>query len=135
MGGEIILILVVNDRFVSPQVGPLFGLEADVNIGCGLSLYVNGAISWLYGRNDVRLTDSTATIDVIDFCDIKNKTNSILTSADASFGVRWQTCFCTDKQLFVQLGYEHHRYFDYNRIGSCGDLSFDGLQIGLGLGF
>lgn len=116
-------------------VGPLFGLEADLRVGCGFSLYVNGAISWLYGRNDVRLTDSTATTDVIEFCSIKNKTNSTLMAADASFGFRWQTCFCKDTQFFLQLGFEHHRYFDYSRIGDCGDLSFDGVRLGLGLGF
>lgn len=116
-------------------VGPLAGLEVDVKVDQGFSLYVNGAISWLYGRNDVRLTNSTATIAIIDFCRIKNKINSTFIVADASLGVRWQTCFCTDKQFFLQLGYEHHRYFDYSRIGKCGDLSFDGVQIGLGVGF
>lgn len=116
-------------------VGPLFGFEVDLQVACGFGLYANGAISWLYGKNDVRLTHSTATIDVIDFCSIKNKTISTLMAADASFGIRWQTCFCDNKQFFVQLGYEHHRYFDYSRIGKCGDLSFDGLNLGMGVGF
>lgn len=116
-------------------VGPLFGCEVDLQVACGFSLYANGAISWLYGRNDVRLTNSTATIDVVDFCSIKNKTSSTLMAADAFLGVRWLTCFCTDKQFFLQLGYEHHRYFDYSRIGECGDLSFDGLSLGMGVGF
>lgn len=116
-------------------IGPLVGIEADVKIACGFSLYVNGAVSWLYGRNNARLTNSTATIDVVDFCRIKNRINSTLLAADASFGVRWQTCFCKNKQFYVQLGYEHHRYFDYNQIGKCGDLSFDGVQLGLGIGF
>lgn len=116
-------------------VGPLVGLEVDVNVGQGFSLYANGGISWLYGRNDVRLTNSGATISTEDFCRIKNKSSSTLTAADASLGVRWETCFCTDNRLFVQLGYEHHRYFDYSRIGKCGDLNFDGVQIGFGVGF
>lgn len=116
-------------------LGPLIGLETDVKVACGFSLFVNGTVSWLYGRNDVRFTNSTATIDVIDFCRIKNKIDSTLLAADASIGVRWQRCFCTNKQFFLQLSYEHHRYFDYSRIGNCGDLSFDGVQIGLGVGF
>lgn len=116
-------------------VGPLFGLEADLEVACDFSLYVNGAVSWLYGCNHVRLTNSAATVDVIDFCNIKNKVNSTLMVADASFGVRWHTCICTDKQVFLQLGYEHHSYFDYSRIGKCGDLSFDGLNFGAGIGF
>lgn len=116
-------------------VGPLAGLEADLDIGCGFSVYMNGAVSWLYGHNDVRLTNSLATVDVIDFCSIKNEISSTLLGADASLGVRWQTCFCTNKQFYLQFGYEHHRYFDYSRIGKCGDLSFDGVQLGLGVGY
>ncbi|MCE2984022.1 MAG: hypothetical protein LW832_10725 [Parachlamydia sp.] len=115
-------------------VGPLFGLEVDFQVACGFSLYANGAVSWFYGNHDVRLTNSIATVDVIDYSNIKNKTSSTLMAADASLGIRWQTCFCS-KQFFVQLGYEHHRYFDYSRIGKCGDLSFDGLNFGLGIGF
>lgn len=116
-------------------IGPLVGLEADIKIKCGFSFYVNGTISWLYGRNNVKLINSAATIDVIDFCRIKNNINSTLFAADFSLGVRWQRCFCGNKQFYLQLGYEHHRYFDYGRIGKCSDLSFDGVQIGLGVGF
>ncbi len=117
-------------------VGPLIGLEVDLQVACGFSFYVNGDVSWLYGSNHVRLTNSTATIDVFDFCNIKNKTNSTLMTADASFGIRWQRCFCADKQFVLQLGYEHHRYFDFSRIGGkCCDLSFDGLSLGVGIGF
>lgn len=124
-----------NNKHKFTGVGPLFGLEVDLQVTCGFSLYANGTVSWLYGRNDVRLTNSTATVDVIDFCSIRNKTRSTLMAADASFGIRWQTCFCNDKQFFLQLGYEHHRYFDYSRMGQCGDLSFDGLSLGGGIGF
>lgn len=116
-------------------LGPLFGLEANLNVGCGFSVYVNGAVSWLYGRNNARLIDSTATVDVIDYCDIHNKTNTTLTAADASLGVRWQTCFCTDKQLYLQLGFEHHSYYNFDRLCDSGDLNFDGLQLGVGIGF
>lgn len=116
-------------------VGPLVGLEVDFQVACGFSLFVNGAVSWLYGSNDARLTNSIATVDVIDFSNIKNKTHSTLMATDASFGIRWQTCFCNDTQLFIQLAYEHHRYFDYSRIGKCGDLSFDGFSLGVGIGF
>ncbi|HEV8052956.1 MAG TPA: Lpg1974 family pore-forming outer membrane protein, partial [Parachlamydiaceae bacterium] len=111
--GESLLATDNKHKFIG--VGPLFGLEADLKIACGFSLYASGAISWLYGHNDVRLTNSSATVNVIDFCEIRNKTNSTLTAADASLGLRWQTTFCNDNQLFLQLGYEHHRYFDYSR--------------------
>jgi hypothetical protein len=127
-------LLGTNNKHKFTGAGPLIGLEADLQVACGFSLFVDGAVSWLYGRNDVRLTNSIATIDVIDFSNIKSKTISTLMVADASFGIRWQTCICA-KPIFLELGYEHHRYFDYSRIGNCGDLSFDGLRLGAGIGF
>lgn len=125
----------VDNKHKFTGFGPLAGLEIDVKVCGGFSVYVNGAVSWLYGRNDVRLTNSTSTVDVIDFCHINKKTNSTLLAADAGIGVRWMTCFCTNKQFFLELGYEHHSFFDFNRIGDCGDLNFDGVQFGLGFGY
>lgn len=116
-------------------IGPLFGVEIDFRVGYGFSLYANGAISWLYGRNHVKLTHSIATTDVIDYCSINNNTNSNVMGVDAFLGIRWQTCFCSNNEFFLQFGFEHHRYFDYSRFGRCGDLSFDGLSFGIGLGF
>lgn len=115
-------------------VGPLFGLEVGQEVGCGFSVFLNGAVSWLYGNNNVRLINSIATDDVIDYSNIRNRNYSTLMAADASFGVRWQTCLC-NKDVSFQLSYEHHRYFDYSRFGSCGDLGFDGLSLGIGVGY
>jgi len=128
-------LIGINNKQKFEGIGPLFGLEADVSIGRGFSLYINGAVSWLYGRNRIQLIDSLATTDVIDYCHTDKKTNSILTATDASLGVRWATCFCSDKHFYLQLGFEHHNYYSYDRIGDHGDLSFDGIQLGAGVQF
>lgn len=116
-------------------IGPIIGLGGDWNIGCGFSLYASGAISWLYGRYDVRFTDFDDSIDAFDCCYVKKHLNANLAAADAALGIRWQTCFCMDTRLVLQLGLEHHRYFDYNRMGNYGDLSFDGVNFSAGIEF
>lgn len=117
-------------------VGPLIGLEADWNIGCNFSLYASADVSWLYGNFHVRLAEADVFLDAANFSKIKKHLNASLAGADAAIGVRWQTCICKNTQLFLQLGLEHHRYFDYNRIGDCcGDLSFDGVNFSAAVKF
>lgn len=116
-------------------IGPLLGLEADWEFGCGFSFYASADISWLYGKHRVKFIESTEFIDAFDYCELKKHVDASVAVGDAAIGVRWKKCFCNDMQLLVQLGFEHHRYFDYNRLGDCGDLSFDGINLGVGLGF
>lgn len=116
-------------------VGPLVGLEANWNIGCGFSVYASASVSWLYGHFDVRLSEFEEFIDAIDSCKVKKHLNANIAAADAAIGIRWDTCFCMDTRLFLKLGLEHHRYFDYNRIGCYGDLSFDGATFSAGIEF
>ncbi|WP_059359147.1 Lpg1974 family pore-forming outer membrane protein [Parachlamydia acanthamoebae] len=116
-------------------VGPLIGLGADWNIGCGFSLYTSASIAWLYGNIDVRLREADETVDTVNLCRVKKRLDANLAVADAALGIRWQTCFCRNTRLILQLGLEHHRYFDYNRIGGYGDLCFDGFNFSAGLEF
>jgi len=117
-------------------VGPLFGLEADWNIGCGFSFYANASVSWLYGKFDIRLTEADEIFGGFNFCSVRKRLDAILTAADAGIGIRWKQCVCENMELFFQLGLEHHRYFDFNRIGDCcGDLSFDGLNFSAAIEF
>ncbi len=113
-------------------VGPLIGLEGDWKIGCGFSLFASGSISWLYGKFDVRLIDSTVTADSASYCNVGKNLDASLAGADAAIGIRWCECFCST-ELLLQVALEHHRYFDYNRIGGYGDLSFDGVTLSAGL--
>jgi hypothetical protein len=116
-------------------VGPLMGLEGDWKIGCGFSLYANAAVSWLYGNFHLKFKDSEKFRYTHNYCEITKHLNAVQTVADAGLGVRWVKCLCDNKELIFQLGLEHHSYFDFNRMGDRGDLSFDGLNFLVGLNF
>lgn len=116
-------------------LGPLIGLEADWNIGCGFSFYASASISRLYGHFNIRLTEFDEFIDTVNFCKIRKRLHANLAVNDAELGIRWQRCLCGDTQLFLGLGLEHHCYFDYNRFCNYGDLSFDGLTFSAGVEF
>jgi hypothetical protein len=116
-------------------IGPLIGLEAEWNIGCGFSVYTNVSTSWLYGHYDVKLSEFEESEDTINFCEVKKELDASLASADAGLGIRCHKCLCGNLRVLLQLGLEHHRYFDYNRIKECSDLSFDGVNLSFGISF
>lgn len=109
-------------------LGPLIGVDGEWGVGCGLSIYANAAISWMYGRFHVNFKDISETIDATNISHIKNRLDASLASADAGIGVRWRTDFY-NYHWILQVGLEHHRYFDYNRFNQYGDLSFDGVNF------
>lgn len=114
-------------------IGPLIGLEADWDIGCGFSLYASASISLLYGHFDLKFIELNETLNTVDYCKLKKDLDASLDVVDISFGVQWRKCYC-DRWLFLQLGLEHHRYFDYNRLCD-GDLSLDGVNLSGGIEF
>lgn len=116
-------------------IGPVLGVWADFNVWCDFSVYANGSISWLYGDFNIRLNEFDETVDTVDSCSVKRNPDGSLAAADIGVGIRWERCFCSDKRLILQLGLEHHRYFDYNRFDCYGDLSFDGLNFSAGFEF
>jgi hypothetical protein len=126
---------IINDtrnrqKFVG--IGPLLGLEADWDIGCGFSVYASASISWLYGKYHVKLEEFEQTFDASNCCIQRKNLDGSPAVGDATLGVRWETCVCDDTRFFMQFGLEHHRYFDFNRIGCYGDLSFDGVNLSAG---
>lgn len=116
-------------------LGPLIGIEAAWNVGCGFSVYASISAACLYGKFNIRVFETDLDVNAANFCQVRYHTDASLAVADAALGVRWQTCFCDNMRLILQLGLEHHRYFDYNRIGCYGDLSFDGLNLSAGIEF
>ena len=114
-------------------VGPLVGLGGDLSLGCGFSLYASGSISWLYGNFHLKAINSDSTVDTVDFCSVRKHLDASVGSADLALGIRWQTCWCNTEWV-LQCGLEHHGYFDYNRICN-GDLSFDGVNFSVAIGF
>lgn len=116
-------------------VGPLLGLQADWNIRCGFSVYGSASVSWMYGNFDLKFKEFDESKDMVNRCNVKKNIDADIAAADFAIGIRWQRCFCINKKLILQLGLEHHRYFDFNRFGNYGDLSVDGFNIGAGIEF
>jgi len=116
-------------------VGPIAGLAGDWNVGCGFSLYANGSVSWLYGKFDNKLFEGDRSIDTLDICIERKHLDAIITAVDTEVGIRWATCLCKNMQFVLQFGLEHHQYYNFNRIGCCGDLSFDGFNLTAGIEF
>jgi len=121
------------ERFLG--LGPLFGIEGNLDVSCGFSVFANASVSWLYGNFHVRFNEYDQTPDTVNFCQIKKHLDAVQAVTDVAVGVRWQTCLCANIRLLFQLSLEHHRYFDHNRIGCYGDLYFDGVAFGAGLEF
>lgn len=116
-------------------IGPLFGVEGEWGLACGLSLYGNISVAFLYGchRVDTQSTDDFETGRNINH--LKNHTQACQSVVDAGLGVRWKTCICDDKFIVLQLGLEEHRYFNYNHFCGYGDLSLSGITVGAGFIF
>lgn len=132
------------DNFISTEdknrerfsgIGPLAGLEGDWHLGCGFSLYANASVSWLYGTFKIRLMETETFTDSVEFSDEKKHHKANLACADAELGVRYQRPFFLNTLISVQLGLEHHRYFDYNLLADQEDLCFDGINFSVGLIF
>lgn len=110
-------------------VGPLIGIEADWNLGCGFSLYACVSVSSLYGHFKVRFNGCNTFLKGTNTCDKKAHFHSCEFSTDAILGICWQQCFCDNMQVIFQLALEQHRYFDHNHLGSYGDLCLDGASF------
>jgi len=128
-----LITITQNNKEKFSGIGPIFGLEANWGVGCNFSLFTNLSVSWLYGHFNVRIIETEEFVDAVNFIQLRNHLDANLAVADAAIGVRWQKCYCKNKLLFLQLSLEHHRYFNYNRIGEYSDLSFDGVNFSAGI--
>lgn len=107
-------------------VGPLLGIAANMNLGCGFSLYADAATSILYGNFNVNSRKFDHFRGGASCSRSRQHLNSYQTVFDAALGIAFERCICGNRRLILKLGAEHHCYFDFNRLGSCGDLSLDG---------
>lgn len=110
-------------------IGPLIGIEADWNWGCGFSLYGYISVSSLYGHFHNRFNGFNSFLDGANNCEKKAYLYSCQLSTDALLGIRWEKCFCNDLRVIFQFALEQHRYFDNNHIGGYGDLCLDGFSF------
>lgn len=115
-------------------VGPLFGLEADWLVGCGLGFYGNVSIATLYGNFHGKSLHTDLFETGTNINHLNRHRQACQFVLDAGIGITWRTCFCGDNYLVLQLGLEEHRYFNQNQF-CCGDLSLDGVSFGAGIEF
>lgn len=111
-------------------VGPLFGFEGDYYFGAGFSCYGNLAGNFLYGRFKNKFNEKDVFTAAVSRCHSKSENCTILTGFDAGLGFRYKV-----NCLTLQLGWEHHTYFDYNQLGCSGDLNLYGLNASIILRF
>lgn len=116
-------ITIKKDREHFWGAGPLFGLEGNYFLGCSFSIYGNLAGSFLYGNFKNNFFDSDLFTTAINNCHSTKNHCGVLTGFDAGLGVRYEICSVT-----LQLGLEHHTYFDFNQIGCGGDLNLYGIN-------
>lgn len=128
----------LNDKQVYYGIGPLLGLEANWDFGCGWGLYGTAAAGLMYGRFKVHFDDSdyfTAPISKYIHSINKRHLHAFDCNIDLALGFYWRTCFdCAE--VTMKVAFEHHEYFNQNRMGvSRGDLSFDGGVFSVFVGF
>jgi hypothetical protein len=116
-------------------VGPIFGLEGDLGIGCGFSLYGNLSVGVLYGKFRVKSHSTEEFNDTINIDHLRGWPQAYQAVTDAEIGIRWRTCYCNNNVLIVELGLEQHRYYNHNQFCGYGDLNLDGASLGVRLEF
>lgn len=128
-----------DDRQKYWGVGPLLGVQADWEIGCGFGLYGAVAASVLYGDYEVHFDDAdiySTPISKQIFNVNKRHVHAFDYNLDLALGLSWHICLCNQYELGMKLGFEQHQYFNQNRL--CvgrGDISFTGGVFSLELGF
>lgn len=116
------------------------GLWADYKLGYGVSLvgHVGGSI--LYSKYTVTGVSTATFIDedgVVTINRINNASDKIwigTPSVDYFVGLKYADNFC-DMLVQAHIGWEQHVMFDTNRYLSSGNLSAQGLTLGLEVGF
>lgn len=119
-------------------IGPEIGLDADWNIGCNFSLYGSFTVVTYYGDVEGKHQNTDTFTSTVSACDGKKKHCFNNIGTDLSLGIRWDKsvqCGCSCFDLFVKLGVEQHRIYDFSDLGSDGTLSLDGGVLGAGVNF
>ncbi len=117
--------------------GPVAGIEADWDLGCGFGIYALADAAVVYGRNCVFAGEVETTSDSEDVTTVRSNRTlcACVFAADAGIGLSWKRCLCDNIFLTLRLGYEFQRYFDYNMINCHGDLSLNGGSLSAKLEF
>jgi hypothetical protein len=116
------------------------GLWADLKLGYGISLigHIGGAI--LYSRYEVNTKSSNFLIEenvgetIFGITFLKDKIFVGTPMVDYFLGLQYADTFC-DVLIKARVGWEQHVIFDTNRYLLRGNLSTQGLTLGLDVGF
>lgn len=129
-----------NDKEHFLGVGPLFGLDAKMPLFCSIGLFAKGSMGFLYSHFHTRFNEFEATVVEGEINDTSTSTNkqdqkACELTADFTFGVQWKRSICDKFLLTFSCAYEHHRYFNFNRINNYGDFCLDGIRVSANLRF
>jgi hypothetical protein len=103
-------------------IGPRIGINTQWALGCGFSLYGDGALSLLYGRFKISQEEfigpeelvNPASNTVINIQDNYHVTKAV---TDMTLGVRWETGFRDSGCHFtLSAGWENHIFFNQNQL-------------------
>ncbi|MBA3958157.1 MAG: hypothetical protein H0X51_07180 [Parachlamydiaceae bacterium] len=126
-----------DDSWKFGGAGPLLGVEVGTGFAEGFSAYGGLSFSLLYGWINTDINETQTIIAPTQVCDLDDsfQRQSCQTVFDASLGIQWETQILCNLQLILQLGLEHHQYFNLNRLGNYGDLCVDGGNFSVGFRF
>jgi hypothetical protein len=115
-------------------MGPVAGVELSWDLGWGFSVSARGSVAGLYGYFRVKSNELDEIPGVIDLTHVRKYLETIQAIVDAELCISWHTCFwgCN---LRLQVGYEHHGYFNQNHFLDYGDLHLDGANFSATLAF
>jgi hypothetical protein len=130
-------------------VGLRMGFNSLWGLGCGFSVFGNGAASLLAGQFDIRQRNHMEhkNVDLVHITDDGHQ--NVVATAEIALGLQWDRFFCNDRYHFgVNLGWEFNAFFDQNQwmrfsstrnpgvySRSNGDLTFQGVTLGLRFDF
>lgn len=128
-----------DDKQTFSGIGPFLGFRGLWDLGCGLGLRGLAATGVLYGNYRLHFNDSdvfSAPFSKSAFYKQTSHVHAFICNLDLAFGVQWQTCLLECVDLILSLSFEHHQYFNLNRLGQHhGDLCLDGGVFSLSLLF
>jgi hypothetical protein len=122
------------------SVGPRVGLDVELDIGCGLSLFGCAAGSIVFGKFDDHsrelLTDTTdidaPALGVFNYEAKSSAHRCSRTITDLAFGVKWVRCleWCNRSHpVSLAFAWEHHGFFNFNHFNFAArgfDLDIEG---------
>lgn len=138
--------IVLPSEYVAGQIKEKFqgygveaGLWANYKLGYGISLVGHFGGSILYSKFTVREEAVFGVLDVEEstITRIESERGSFFTATpalDTFVGVMYADVLC-DMIFNVHAGWEQHVMFDTNRFLNNGNLSAQGLTLGLAVGF